>query len=113
MEASVQPSSASAGLDQARLEVRGIGLPVLQAGPRNAREAVVFVHGNPGSGEDCRQQVQSTGPFARPIPPDMPGFGRADNPGDYAYTVEGYADFLDALLAQLGIARVQLALHDF
>jgi pimeloyl-ACP methyl ester carboxylesterase len=113
MEASNLPAQESADLDQARVAVRGIGVPVLQAGPRDAREAVVFVHGNPGSGEDWRDLLKRTGEFARAVAPDMPGWGRADKPHDLPYTVEGHADFLDALLEQLGIDRVHLVLHDF
>jgi pimeloyl-ACP methyl ester carboxylesterase len=113
MEASTHPSSAPARLDEAPISVRSIGLPVLQAGPRGAREAVVFVHGNPGSGQDWRDLVQRTGEFARAVAPDMPGFGRADKPRDFPYSVEGYADFLDGVLAELGIDRAHLVLHDF
>jgi pimeloyl-ACP methyl ester carboxylesterase len=113
IEASDPTAQAPAGLDEARVTVRGIGLPVLQAGPRDAREAVVFVHGNPGSGQDWSELAQRTGEFARAVAPDMPGFGRANKPRDLPYTVEGYADFLDALLAELGIERVHLVMHDF
>jgi pimeloyl-ACP methyl ester carboxylesterase len=113
MDVSNLPAQAPAGLDEARVTVRGVSLPVLQAGPGEAREAVVFLHGNPGSGEDWRDLVQSTGSFARAVAPDMPGFGRADKPRDFTYTVEGYADFLDTVLEQLGIDRVHLVLHDF
>jgi pimeloyl-ACP methyl ester carboxylesterase len=93
--------------------VCGIGVPVLEAGPSDAREAVVFVHGNPGSGEDWRALAEATGAFARAVAPDMPGFGRADKPRDFPYTTAGYADFLDALLSELGIDDVHLVLHDF
>jgi pimeloyl-ACP methyl ester carboxylesterase len=114
MQAS-NPTAApsSTRLDQRRVCVRGIGLPVLEAGPSGASEAVVFVHGNPGSGEDWRDLVRQTGEFARAVAPDLPGFGRADKPADFPYSVEGYADFLDTLLAELGIDRVHLVLHDF
>lgn len=113
MEASNLPAQAAVGLDETRITVRGVGLPVLQAGPREDREAVVFVHGNPGSGEDWRDLLQQAGSFARAVAPDMPGFGRADKPRDFPYSVAGYADFLDGILAELGIDRVHLVLHDF
>ena len=113
MEASNLPAQAPAGLDETRMTVRGVGLPVLQAGPREAREAVVFVHGNPGSGEDWRSLVEQAGGFARAVAPDMPGFGRADKPRDFPYSVSGYADFLDGVLEELGIDRVHLVVHDF
>jgi pimeloyl-ACP methyl ester carboxylesterase len=111
--ASIHPPSAPAGLDEARIAVDGVDVPLLQAGPRDAREAVVFVHGNPGSGADWRDLMVRTGEFARAVAPDMPGFGRADKPRDFRYDVAGYADFLEALLSELGIERVHLVLHDF
>jgi pimeloyl-ACP methyl ester carboxylesterase len=85
---------------------------VLQAGPRVAREAVVFLHGNPGSGQDFRALVAATGGFARAVAPDMPGFARADKPPDFQYDTAGYANHLDGLLAELGIDHVHLVLHD-
>ena len=113
METSNLPAQAPAGLDETRIAVRGVGLPVLQAGPRETREAVVFVHGNPGSGEDWTSLVEQAGGFARAVAPDMPGFGRADKPRDFPYSVTGYAEFLDGVLGELGIDRVHLVVHDF
>lgn len=113
MAASVHPRSAPAGLEEERITVRGIATPVLQAGPPDAREAVLFLHGNPGSGEDWRDLVRGTGEFARAIAPDMPGFGRAGKPRDFQYDVEGYASFIDAVLEHLGVERAHLVLHDF
>ena len=43
----------------------------------------------------------------------MPGFGRADKPRDFPYSVAGYAEFLDGVLEELGIDRVHLVVHDF
>jgi pimeloyl-ACP methyl ester carboxylesterase len=43
----------------------------------------------------------------------MPGFGRAEKPDDFDYTVEGYARFLDAALKELEVERAHLVLHDF
>lgn len=91
----------------------GIRSPVLEAGPRGATEAVVLLHGNPGSSEDWSDLVPRIGEFARAVAPDMPGFGRADKPRQFSYTVEGYARHLDALLKVRGIQRVHLVLHDF
>ena len=42
----------------------------------------------------------------------MPGFGKADKPRDFEYTVAGEVRFLDAALTELGIQRVHLVLHD-
>ncbi|HLK37505.1 MAG TPA: alpha/beta hydrolase [Polyangiaceae bacterium] len=77
------------------------------------RAAVVFVHGNPGSGEDWEDLVARVGDFGRAIAPDMPGFGKADRPAVFDYTVAGYARHLGGLLDRLGIDRAHLVLHDF
>lgn len=95
------------------LIVDGVRTPYLEAGPIESPEAVVFVHGNPGSGEDWRSLMSQVGGFARALAPDMPGFGQADKPKDFEYTVAGYARHLGAWLAQLGVMRAHLVLHDF
>jgi pimeloyl-ACP methyl ester carboxylesterase len=96
-----------------RILVGGIGSPVLEAGPQDAREAVVFVHGNPGSSSDWTALVDGAGELGRAVAFDMPGFGRADKPRDFDYQVSAYADFLQGALAELAIERVHLVLHDF
>lgn len=87
--------------------------PVLEAGPSDAAEAVVFVHGNPGPKEDWTDLLVRVGKFARAVAPDMPGYGGADKPRDFDYTIGGYAAHLAGVLDQLGIRRVHLVAHDF
>jgi pimeloyl-ACP methyl ester carboxylesterase len=93
--------------------VNGVRSPVLQAGDIEATEAVVFVHGNPGPKEDWVDLLQRTGEFGRAVAPDMPGYGAADKPADFDYTVDGYARHLAGILDQLNINTVHLVLHDF
>lgn len=95
------------------LEVAGIRTPLLSAGDPAATEAVVFVHGNPGSSRDWEDLVQAVGPYARALAWDAPGFGQADKPADFDYSVGGYAAFIDSALSVLGVSRVHLVLHDF
>jgi pimeloyl-ACP methyl ester carboxylesterase len=82
-------------------------------GPQDSSEAVVFVHGNPGSSRDWDDLLSRVAPFARALALDMPGFGQASKPADFDYTVEGYARFLETALEQLGVERAHLVLHDF
>src|SRR5688572_10425041 len=91
----------------------GVRGPVREAGDASAEEAVVFVHGNPGSWHDWDDLIGRVAPFARAVAPDMPGFGAADKPEDFDYTVRGYAAHLELLLAELGVRRAHLVLHDF
>ncbi|HEY7630896.1 MAG TPA: alpha/beta hydrolase [Thermoleophilaceae bacterium] len=86
---------------------------MLEAGPEDAAEAVVFVHGNPGSSGDWAALVDAVGEFARAIAIDMPGFGQADAPDHFEYNVGGYAAFLQGAFDQLGLNRVHLVVHDF
>ena len=95
------------------LEVAGVRSPVRTGGPSTSREAVVFLHGNPGSGEDWEELGSAVSQFARVIAPDMPGFGRAGKPDDFRYTVPGYAEHLGALLERLEVSRAHLVMHDF
>lgn len=95
------------------ITVVGVRSPLLTSGPQNADEAVVFVHGNPGSSRDWAELVERTGNFARAVAFDMPGFGRADKPSTFDYTVEGYATHLGRIVDELQIRHVHLVLHDF
>jgi pimeloyl-ACP methyl ester carboxylesterase len=96
-----------------RVEVKGVRSPLIEAGPQDAREAIVFVHGNPGSSSDWTALVEAAGELGRAVAVDMPGFGKADKPRDFDYQVSSYADFLQAAFTELGIDRVHLVVHDF
>ncbi len=106
----------NASLLQAReLLVNGLRSPLLEGAPAGAdlTEAVVCVHGNPGSSRDWTGLAEGIAAFARVVALDMPGFGRADKPEQFRYTVEGYAEHLSAALEALNIRRAHLVLHDF
>ena len=95
------------------MTVAGVRSPFLARGPSAAREAVVFVHGNPGPKEDWEGLLARLDPGIRAFAPDMPGYGAADRPRDFEYTVDGYARHLEGLLDAAGIERAHLVLHDF
>jgi pimeloyl-ACP methyl ester carboxylesterase len=91
----------------------GVRSPVITAGPDDASEAVVFVHGNPGAGREWEHLLGRVGDFARAVAPDMPGYAGADKPRTFEYTVDGYAHHLAGLLNELSIDRAHLVMHDF
>jgi pimeloyl-ACP methyl ester carboxylesterase len=95
------------------VEAGGSSSPLIEAGPADAREAIVFVHGNPGSSSDWTALVGAAGELGRAVAFDMPGFGKARAPDGFAFDVTSYAGFIDAALKQLGIERAHLVLHDF
>jgi len=93
--------------------VEGVRSPALQGGPATSEEAVIFVHGNPGFSRDWEDLLERVGEFSRCLAPDMPGFGQADRPEEFNYTVTGYARHLGGLLTKLQVQRAHLVLHDF
>ena len=97
----------------ATISIDGIRTPVIEAGPADAAEAVVFVHGNPGSSNDWGSLLVSVGMFSRAVAFDMPGFGAAEKPAGFDYSVRGYANHLGRLLDSLNVRRVHLVMHDF
>ena len=99
--------------EERRATVAGLETRLIEAGPADAEQAAVFVHGNPGSAADWRDLVARTGEHGRALALDMPGFGRAAKPPDWEYTVPGYAAHLGRALDELGVRRAHLVLHDF
>jgi pimeloyl-ACP methyl ester carboxylesterase len=94
------------------VEVDGIRAPLVEAGPPDADEAVVFVHGNPGSSEDWARLISHVGHFARAVAVDQPGFGQADKPPTFEHTYEAHAAHLGRTLEVLGIRRAHIVGHD-
>ncbi len=95
------------------VRVAGVRSPTLVTGPDAATEAVVFVHGNPGRGADWSHLQREVSAFARTAAPDMPGYGGADKPRGFDYSIAGYGRHLGGVVRELGIERAHLVLHDF
>jgi pimeloyl-ACP methyl ester carboxylesterase len=99
---------------RSRVEVAGARPRLLEAGPTDAAEAVVFVHGNPGSADDWEPLVAAAaGTGLRALALDLPDFGETAAPPGFEHTVPGYATFLAEALSALGVERVHLVVHDF
>jgi pimeloyl-ACP methyl ester carboxylesterase len=102
----------TAVLREGSVEVAGVRSLVRDSGGGDS-EAVVFLHGNPGSSRDWLTLGSHVAKFARVVAPDMPGFGRADKPASFEYTVAVYARHFGGILDTLGVRRAHLVLHDF
>ena len=96
-----------------RFQAGGVASRLIESGSDGSSEAVVFVHGNPGSGSDWNSLVKAVGGFARAIAFDMPGFGATHTPPGFDYSVDSYGAFLGEALDALGVERAHLVLHDF
>ncbi len=105
MSAAVERSSLLAGGTRTRL---------VQAGPAKATEAVVFIHGNPGSSDDWVRLVGAAGAAGhRAVAFDLPDFGETVAPDGFGHTPFGYAEFVGEAIDELGIERAHLVVHDF
>ena len=97
-----------------RIRVGGTQPRVVQAGPEDAAEAVVFVHGNPGSCDDWERLAIAIGAIGvRAVALDLPDFGETIAPPGFVHDVPTYAGFLNEALEVLGVERVHLVIHDF
>lgn len=109
---SAPPPTLPPGFRRGTITVAGLSTPTLEAGPRSAREAVVFLHGNPGSSLDYLGILKSVPKGARVLAFDMFGFGRASKPFHFPYTLEASTPLLDQILRGEGIERVHFVGHD-
>jgi pimeloyl-ACP methyl ester carboxylesterase len=100
-------------MSEASVIIDGVRSPLLEFGSPGLDEAVVFVHGNPGSSLDWERLARGVGEFGRAVAMDMPGFGAADKPPNFDYSVPGYARFLGRLLAERRVQRAHLVMHNF
>jgi pimeloyl-ACP methyl ester carboxylesterase len=107
-------SHGVAAVRRGSVAVDGVTSPTWESGPADAAEAVLFVHGLPGSGEDFVGLLSAIGAFGiRALSFDLPGFGQADKPPDFDYSSFGFADHIGGVLRARGVSAVHLVTHDF
>ncbi|HET9197481.1 MAG TPA: alpha/beta hydrolase [Solirubrobacterales bacterium] len=70
----------------------------------------VYCHGNPTHGEDWLPFLERGGPA---VAIDMPGWGRSARPERFDYSMYGLSAFLERCLAELGVERRKLVVHDW
>jgi pimeloyl-ACP methyl ester carboxylesterase len=106
--------TTASAVERASLLVGGTRTRLLQAGPSEASDAVVFVHGNPGSADDWAGLAAAAAAAGkRAVAFDLPDFGETVAPDGFEHNVPGYAEFVDQALAELAVERAHLVLHDF
>ncbi|MBO6783684.1 MAG: haloalkane dehalogenase [Alphaproteobacteria bacterium] len=97
-------------------EVNGRRMAYVETGDLNG-DPIVFLHGNPTSSYLWRDIIPHAKPFGRCIAPDLIGMGDSDKLSDSGpdrYTFVEHADYLFALLEQIGVTEnVTLVIHDW
>ncbi len=104
--------SLEGGPEWSSIAVDDHWIRVFQAGPHQASEAVVFIHGNPGSAADFENLVNQVAPPRRAVAFDIPDFGQSIAAPGFKHTQDEYANFIGDALKALGIRRAHLVLHD-
>jgi pimeloyl-ACP methyl ester carboxylesterase len=96
-----------------RIEVGGVGTRYLEVDGPAPEHPVVFVHGNPHSSESWLPFLERLEGRRRCLAPDLIGWGKADRPPDFPYTIDGLAWFVEKFIDELAIERFDLVVHDF
>lgn len=73
---------------------------------------VLLLHGWPTSSFLWREVMKPIAHGHRVVAVDLPGFGASDKPAGVRYSFDFFERVLDLFLAQLGIDRLGLAVHD-
>ncbi|PTQ13026.1 alpha/beta hydrolase [Sphingomonas oleivorans] len=95
-------------------QVNGLDIFYREAGPAGA-PVVVLLHGFPTSSHMYRNLIPALADRYHVIAPDLPGFGLSSMPSreSFTYSFAMFADMVDALLQQLGIAAYALYVMDY
>ncbi|MFI6813651.1 alpha/beta fold hydrolase [Nonomuraea sp. NPDC050328] len=94
------------------IDVDGVETFYREAGPPDA-PVFLLPHGYPCSSYEFRDLMPALGDRWRLVAPDLPGFGYSATPEGFAWTFDGYADFLERFTHVLGLSRYALYLHDY
>lgn len=92
--------------------IAGVDCFYREAGPPNA-PVLLLPHGYPCSSYEFRAFMPRLADRWRLLAPDFPGSGHTREPAGFRHDFDGYADFLEAFLAELGVGRFVIYLHDF
>lgn len=89
--------------------LQGMPVHLRDEGPRDDPEPIVLIHGTSASLHTWDGWTQALKGQRRVIRMDLPGFGLTGPAPDGDYRMERYADFIVALLDQLGVCQAVLA----
>ena len=96
------------GTESRSVEVGGYRVHYLAEGPADG-PVVVLVHGLGGDAEEWRNLASWLVKAGfRVYLPDLPGFGRSEQPADFSYSVHDQAEVVVGFLDALGLKQVDL-----
>ncbi len=86
---------------------------VLEVDGPAGENPVLFLHGNPTNADDWRPFLERIEGRRRAFAPDFLGWGKADRPPGFRFTMEELADWLERLIEALTLERFDLVVHDW
>ena len=110
------PDERFAGLDgwayePRYLEQEGLRMHYVEEG---AGDPILLLHGEPTWGYLYRQAMPALAAAGRVVAPDYLGFGRSDKPTDGEwYTYDRHYRSIERLVAELGLERLTVVVHDW
>jgi pimeloyl-ACP methyl ester carboxylesterase len=97
-----------AGVESHTITIAGYRVHYNAEGPKTGAP-VVLVHGLGGRAEDWRGLAQSLAAAGyRVYMPDLPGYGRSEQPADFSYAVHDEAEQVVHFLDAMGLKKVDL-----
>lgn len=78
-----------------------------------AGKPVVLVHGTPSWSFEFREVIRALRGSYRLIAPDHLGFGLSERPEDFSYSLTEHTQNLRRLIADRGLEKYSLVVHDF
>ena len=96
-----------------RVEVPQGGTRVLEVEGSNPHHPVLMFHGNPSNAGDWRPFLDELEGHRHAIAPDLLGWGKADRPESFHWTMDALAGWIADLIDALGVERFDLVVHDW
>jgi pimeloyl-ACP methyl ester carboxylesterase len=94
-----------------QLNVKNAQVNLIEKG---AGPPTLLLHGNPDNGAMWEGVMARLSSQYRCLAPDLPGYGRSTAPDNFDLSLQGRADFIEALVTALGITEpLNLVMHDF
>jgi len=90
------------------VEVEGLRLCYLEAGPADAEQTLVFVHGWSGNVQNWWDQFEHFQRSYRVIVFDLPGHGKSERGEHVDYSMENYVEVVEGLFSALEIERAHV-----
>ncbi len=110
----IEPAATDIRVKHRNVEIGGIRIFYREAGHEDA-PVILLPHGYPSSSFQFRNFMPALADRWHLVAPDFPGFGYSATPNHtrFAYTFDGYADFLEPFAVELNLRRYALYLHDY